>query len=110
MGFNDAGARIEVDGPNALKKHRSRYDTALVAHQNFEEPEFSGLELNFLAGPHGPAADEIDFEIGHLEDSFFAFHRRAARESVNSREKLGKSKRFAKVVVAARIEFRRSGR
>jgi hypothetical protein len=45
--IDDVGPQIEMHAPYVLEKYGTRYDSAFVADQIFEELEFAGKERNY---------------------------------------------------------------
>src|SRR5262245_16646819 len=46
MGFDDAGARVEIEVPDLFEQHRARNHLAGVTHQVFQEAKFARLQLD----------------------------------------------------------------
>jgi hypothetical protein len=89
-----------VEVPDLLQQHRSGYHLALVAHQDFKEPELARLKVNDLAGATN------DRQVRSISRSEISEPSpppsgRAAAERIHARQRLRKVKWLGDVVITA---------
>src|SRR5580700_11819928 len=61
------GRGLEIDLPNLLDDRCAGDGLALVAHEELEETEFLGAQIDGVTSPLDGVGDTIDFQIGNLE-------------------------------------------
>src|SRR5437868_10047238 len=67
MRLNNARARIELKIPDLLEQHLASHNLPRIAHQAFQELEFLGANLNWLAIPGNRATNKVHLEIGDFQ-------------------------------------------
>src|SRR5277367_273090 len=96
------GLRIEVIVPDMFEQHGTRNHLAGVLHQIFEQPEFARLQNDLLGPTRDFVRQPVKRQVGDPEDCLL---RRtlgaAARQRLDSGQKLGERVRLRQIVVAA---------
>src|SRR5581483_6833195 len=102
--LHNSRLRIEVELPHVLQKHGAGHDTPSVAHQVLQKLEFLRLQLNSLTAPCHASLQEIEFQIGDLEEGWNFSQRSAARQCIHPSIELGERNRLDGEIISARRE------
>ena len=94
---------VEVHVPHLLGDERAGQDLAGPTHQEREQREFLRREIQRLLRARGPAADEIQFEVGQAHD-FERSRRAAPQQGAHAREQLGERERLHQIIIRAEFE------
>jgi hypothetical protein len=100
----DVGLRIEVQVPDAFQQHGAGDDLPGPPHQELQQLEFLGGEVDVLAGARDFASQQVEFQVRHFEATGFRQRGAAPAECFDARQQLGERERLGEIVVAAHFE------
>src|SRR5436190_9972761 len=95
---------IEAVVPDVLENHGFGDDAPGVAHQEFEEREFAGLEFDLLAGASHFAGEKVEGQVGNGQAGRFGRFGGATNRRLDAGEQLGKSERLDEIIIAAGLQ------
>jgi hypothetical protein len=102
--IDDVCLRIETVIPDMLKDHRFGDDAAHVAHEIFEEGEFTRLQLDLLIAAADFAREQIEGEVRDGKARGIAGRVERRNESLHARKKFGEREGFGEVIIAAGLQ------
>jgi DNA-binding response OmpR family regulator len=75
-----------------------------MAHEIFQEPEFTRLKIDPLIGACGGPRQQIKFEIADLKPGTHRGRAAPAHQCIDPRQQLDEGIRFGQIVITARLQ------
>src|SRR6266404_9903785 len=100
---HDVGQSVEIKFPDLLDDGGTRDGLAFVAHQEFQQSEFLGTQIDVVTSAAHGVADTVDFEVFDLENRACR-PASSAEPRANAHSKFGEGERFREIVVCTGIE------
>ena len=101
--IDDVRPALEREVPGAVEQLGAAERHAGPAHEQLEQRELLGGEVELLVAAPRPVRSRIQTEIADLEDGR-PLHRRASSQRAQPREQLLEGERLGEVIVGAGIE------
>lgn len=107
MNVYDIGLGVEMVIPYTFEQHGAGYDFSCMAHEKFQQAEFAGLEVDFLARAVHGARKQVYGQITHVKmGGGLGYGAVAACQRFKPGQKLGERKRLGHVIVSTRLQAR----
>ena len=95
---DDVGQVVRSKFPDLLDNGGAGNGLALVAHQQFQQSEFLGAEIDVMSSAAHRVADAVDFEVFDVETRARG-PASPAQHGANARGKFSKGERFRELIV-----------
>lgn len=102
--LDDIGVAVEIHVPHLRGNQRARQHFTVAAHQQFQQAEFLGGQVNALPGPAGAPAQQVQFQIGHPQQAFLIRAPATAQDAAHARQQFGKGKRLDQVIIGTQLQ------
>src|SRR5665213_2888555 len=102
--IDDVGLRVKTIVENMLEDHRLGHGPAGVAHEIFKQRKLAGLQIDFLAGAHDLAIEQVKGQIADGQAGRLGGLGGAANQGLQARGQFGKGEGFGQVIIAAGLQ------
>src|SRR5665213_1596700 len=104
--IDEIGLRIELQIPHPFEQHGARHHLVCVAHQELQQLELAGGALDFLAGAHHRAAEQVHLQIRHPQPCLghILFGGAAPKQRFDPGQQLREGERLGEIIIAAGLE------